>query len=283
MREKYLIGNAFIGNDPQDQVRSHNERKGPRLNELAMHLVVREHDNRPANVQGLEKIPIGEVVRKQNVTLTDKPYPMLTFRDQSRSIYAEVATKSKAEQRLHIFKKGPLVCRWSRTSIVSPNGNVYGGIYRYISKSSITPRPLQQPESFLSRNPSQSTSTGTIPHRRAASVEEASTPIIRRVPLPSKRVPYTIFDMFCGAGGASRGADQAGLKVVGGLDHNLIAMEAWELNNPGGIPLCMDSFAFLKHENWKAIGRIDILNISNPCQPYSGAQYVGLSRLFQSY
>ena len=79
-------------------------------------------------------------------------------------------------------------------------------------------------------------------------------------------------DMFCGGGGASRGGDDAGLKVVGGLDHNATAMEAWEQNNSGAIPLCMDSFAFLEDENHRIIGRVVFLNISNPCQTFSGAQ-----------
>jgi DNA (cytosine-5)-methyltransferase 1 len=80
--------------------------------------------------------------------------------------------------------------------------------------------------------------------------------------------------MFCGAGGSTQGARQAGLKVLGGLDHDEPAIQAWAENNSGSIDLNMDSFDFLCNEIWKIIGRCDVLNISHPCRPFSPAQYV---------
>ena len=233
VREKYLVRKSFDGAHPRpDVTKEHptNERKGPRLNELVMHLTVREDDDRPAIVQGLENVKISEVKRKRKVILTSTWYPKFSFRDQAH-LYAHLADRPKLEQRLHILETGPLVCRWSRTSIMSPNGKIYGGIYEYFQ-----------------------------PHVH--------------VKPPSKNSRYTFFDMFCGAGGSTQGARQAGLKVLGGLDHDEPAIQAWAENNSGSIDLNMDSFDFLCNEIWKIIGRCDVLNISHPCRPFSPAQYV---------
>ncbi|KAF2629779.1 S-adenosyl-L-methionine-dependent methyltransferase [Macroventuria anomochaeta] len=259
MREKYLIGKDSDG-------------EGPRLNEVVQHLVVREDDDRPGFVQGLEEVPIAQVERKRAIDITEKPFPMLSFRDKPASTYEGLIGISRTEQRRHIFQSGALVCRWSRTSIISPNGGVYGGIYRHVSKTGTTaPQPSQQSGANSSPTPHVNMSASSRGHGRTLSLEELSTPHTPRTALPAKKQRYKFFDMFCGNGGASRGADQAGLTVMGGLDHNETAMEAWEKNNPGGIPLCMDSFEFLKDLNHKIIGRCDILNISNPCQTFSPA------------
>ncbi|KAF3046098.1 hypothetical protein E8E12_011053 [Didymella heteroderae] len=237
MREKYLVGKD-------------SDNKGPKLNEIVMHLTVREDDPRPAEVQGLEDIPLSEIERKQQIVVTDMSYPYKGFHYQPSAFFAPIAGKSKDQQRLYIFKKGPLL---SRQSSVQRNSTPQNATH-VPSKTSI--------EGLDSRE-----------HRRNPSFEEVSTPRMLRRSLPFQRGRLTMFDMFCGNGGASRGADQAGLEVLGGLDHNELAMKGWELNNSDAIPLCMDSFEFLRNDNWRIIGRgrCDILNISNPCQPYSGA------------
>ncbi|KAH6618641.1 S-adenosyl-L-methionine-dependent methyltransferase [Boeremia exigua] len=264
-REKYAVGRSFVGKTVRlAQERKMNDRIGARLCELVMCLTVREDDNRPAEVQSEETIPISEVQHKQAVILTNRPYPMLSYREQP-SLCAHLHNQSHRQIRLHIFKNGPLVCRWSRTSTISPNGKKYGMVDRYFTRKEVT-----TPQ-HLSLAPLNNGYLPITPHRRTLSVEEIATATTQRSTLPSKNQLYTYFDMYCGGGGASRGADQAGLKVLGGLDHNEIAMNAWERNNPGAIPLCMDSFAFLKNDMWKIIGRCDFLNISNPCQTYSSA------------
>jgi DNA (cytosine-5)-methyltransferase 1 len=255
VREKYLIRKSFDGAHPRpDVTKEHppNERKGPRLNELAMHLTVREDDDRPAIVQGLENIRISEIKRKRRVILTDTWYPGFGFRDQAY-LYGHLADRPKLEQGLYLLENGPLVCRWSRTSIMSPNGKVYSGIYKHFSKKDLAPPQLSHPSQDLLGIKSPCSS-------------------LRK--LPSKNRQYTFFDMYCGAGGATQGACQAGLKILGGLDHDELAIQAWAKNNPRSIDLNMDSFDFLCHKNWKIIGGCDILNCSSPCRFFSPAQYV---------
>ena len=274
VREKYLVRESFDGAHPRpDVTKEHppNERKGPRLNELVMHLTVREDDDRPAIVQGLENIKMTQIKRKRKVILTDTWYPGFGFRDQAY-LYRHLADHSKLEQRCYILENGPLVCRWSRTTIISPNGKAYGGIYKYFSKQDLAPPQLSHRSQGLRHTPSSQSHESAQRHNRAVSIEENNRPHVYRVKLPSKNRRYTYFDFYCGAGGASQGARQAGLKVLGGLDHDETAIQAWEKNNPGAIYLNMDSFDFLSNKNWEMIGRIDILNISNPCQPFSISQ-----------
>lgn len=275
MRERYVIGASFQGEHPRPDAKrsdSLNERKKARVNELIQHFTVREDDNRPAEIQGLEEIQISLVKCKRTVILTDKPYPMLSFRhDLELRRNAHLAGLSKADRKQYVIQNGPLVCRSSWTSVQSPNGKVYGGVWKYLSKKASSPPQEHQSHARestplnLSPEPDQ---------RHARTMMESNRSHHHRIKQRSKTGRYTYFDVYCGAGGTSQGARQAGLKVLGRLDHDETAIQAWEKNNPGAIYLEMDSFDFLCKENWRIIGRCDILHISNPCQPFSPSQYV---------
>ena len=88
--------------------------------------------------------------------------------------------------------------------------------------------------------------------------------------LPKRR--YTFLDAFCGAGGTSRGAKGAGLKVLYGFDHDLAAVESWSKNFTGATCWAMAAHEFITvdTEDFK----VDILHLSPPCQPYSPAHTV---------
>jgi DNA (cytosine-5)-methyltransferase 1 len=276
MRERYVIGASFQGEHPRPDTRRSeplDERKKARVNELVQHFTVREDDNRPAEVQGLEEIQISLVKRKRTVILTDKSYPVLSFRNDPKVRKdALLAGPSKADQKLYIIHNGPLVCRSSWISVQSPNDKVYGGEWRYLSKKALSP-PRQVQKSHAHGHTPLKLSHETA-QRHARAMAESDRPRVYRFKQPSKNGRYIYIDAYCGAGGASQGARQAGLKILGGLDHDETAIQAWANNNPGAIYLNMDSFDFLSNENWKILGRCDILNISNPCQPFSPSQYV---------
>ena len=271
VREKYLHGKGSDG------------RTG-KVNELMMHLVVREDDHRPALVQGLESVRLDEVKIKRAIILTTKPYPMKSFRDGPLLQYSR--TLSKDDVKRDIFHQGTLVCRWSLTTIISPNGTAYGGIMRILSEtetSTATPDrqrgpnrkshiPVAQEQATISAQFLREARLGKRP-ARTPSLEVLNTPPSKRGRAnPIKSEKYTYVDICCGAGGSSRGAAQAHLHVIAGLDFDDLAMDAWEKNNPGGIPFAMNAFDFLKLDLFKIIGRIHVLSISNPCQVFSAAQ-----------
>lgn len=82
---------------------------------------------------------------------------------------------------------------------------------------------------------------------------------------------YTFGDGFCGAGGVSRGAKQAGLKVKFGFDMDRNAIESYRDNfkRDGTIGFKLDVSQFLAMAGKRFM--VDILHLSPPCQPYSAA------------
>ncbi|KFY83095.1 hypothetical protein V500_10177, partial [Pseudogymnoascus sp. VKM F-4518 (FW-2643)] len=104
----------------------------------------------------------------------------------------------------------------------------------------------------------------------------ASKAIIKRV----EGQMYTYGDAFCGAGGATRGAHMAGLKVMWGFDFNSHACETWRLNFPSATMYEMSAFDVcdLWAKEAKAgkpnRAQVDILHISPPCQFFSPAHTI---------
>ncbi|KAJ5109976.1 C-5 cytosine methyltransferase [Penicillium argentinense] len=84
---------------------------------------------------------------------------------------------------------------------------------------------------------------------------------------------YTFGDAFCGAGGASCGADQAGLSLKWAFDVNQHAIKTYRLNFSNCTKvLCLDAHRFFKRSlNFL---RVDVMHASPPCQPYSPAHTV---------
>lgn len=80
---------------------------------------------------------------------------------------------------------------------------------------------------------------------------------------------YTFADAFCGAGGTSRGACMAGLRVQWGLDHNEHACLSWSQNFPFANILQRDIFEVITRQS--GLSRVDILHLSPPCQFFSPA------------
>ena len=109
--------------------------------------------------------------------------------------------------------------------------------------------PLQPPR------PTTNLAFGTLPRRR-----------LPFGPFPDQR--YTFGDCFCGAGGMSRGAINAGLRVAWGFDFNLAACRTYQLNFLGTPIYNVWANDF---SNSKKDCKVDICHISPPCQYFSPA------------
>lgn len=95
------------------------------------------------------------------------------------------------------------------------------------------------------------------------STSPPSTPQIRRS--PGQKLTYG--DAFCGAGGATRGAHQAGLYVAWGFDISPIACTTWRANFPHATSYNLHSSSFTTIS--PAPQKVDILHLSPPCQFFS--------------
>ena len=83
---------------------------------------------------------------------------------------------------------------------------------------------------------------------------------------------YTFGDCFCGAGGTSRGAVAAGLRVNWGFDFALPACQSYVKNFYRSIVYHISADRFISLKDVK--GKVDILHLSPPCQFFSGAHTV---------
>lgn len=83
---------------------------------------------------------------------------------------------------------------------------------------------------------------------------------------------YTFGDCFCGAGGMSSAAEQAGLQVLYGFDQCLRATDSYRRNHPHARCYHASSHHFhaLSDENFQ----VDFLHLSPPCQPWSAAHTI---------
>ena len=82
---------------------------------------------------------------------------------------------------------------------------------------------------------------------------------------------YTFGDCFCGAGGMSRGAVSAGLRVHWGFDFNLKACQSYQMNffRTPIYNVWADQFSEAKGNH-----KVDICHLSPPCQFFSDAHTV---------
>ena len=80
---------------------------------------------------------------------------------------------------------------------------------------------------------------------------------------------YSFADGYCGAGGMTRGAVMAGLRIVWGFDVDENAVKTWALNFPYAniYQKWANEFATSEELGFK----VDILHLSPPCQPWSPA------------
>lgn len=83
---------------------------------------------------------------------------------------------------------------------------------------------------------------------------------------------YTFGDCFCGAGGTSRGAVDAGLRIEWGFDFDLPACKSYAMNYAGANVYNVDAHRFsgLTNKDHK----VDICHLSPPCQFFSDAHTV---------
>ena len=86
---------------------------------------------------------------------------------------------------------------------------------------------------------------------------------------PRLQSRYTFGDGFCGCGGASRGANGAGLRVVWGFDQDPHSIPTYYANFPRAHceGIAANDFVTVLNEDYK----VDVLHLSPPCHTFSPA------------
>ncbi|KAI8930532.1 hypothetical protein NX059_012360 [Plenodomus lindquistii] len=258
----FLYVRSIIKNLETDEVRfrGHRMRRTKylgqifdwKLNELCIVLHVEEGDTRCPFIAGLEDVSMNEVLCPRECALTNKPYPLLSFRDGGNAAFP--TNMSESEIRRQIYHGGRLACR-----VVSIRFMHQKNSAKQTPRSGIV-RHLYSHEASTPGSSSSNSSTGSLVRgssrgasitieddddndlvvvstnkRRARSdsidILEESPPK-KSLPHPIKDSRYTFRDCFCGVRGASQGARQAGLYVRWGLDADTLALQAYRQNHP---------------------------------------------------
>ncbi|KAJ5778847.1 hypothetical protein N7457_006567 [Penicillium paradoxum] len=96
------------------------------------------------------------------------------------------------------------------------------------------------------------------------------------IDLTEPKRAYTFGDAYCGGGGMSCGAKQAGLKIKWAVDMDKHALETYQLNFNNVEVEHSDFFSFLTND--ANFLRVDIAHCSPPCQTWSPAHTVPCPR-----
>ncbi|KAF2258718.1 S-adenosyl-L-methionine-dependent methyltransferase [Lojkania enalia] len=258
-----------------------------KLNELVMLLETSEDDPRPAFEQGQVDIPVTDIVKKRMCVLTNKAYPFQSFRlTQS---WADLKGMTKEEAKKKIFYEGQLVCRWVHICIVNENGKTYSGEARGLYSRECVGEPhapgpsrvsisrensitIDDDDDLIIVSKREAVRAGKKRQRSDSNAKTGGTPSKRRAPAhQKKKKKYTLGDVFCGAGGASEGARQAGLLVKWGLDHDENAIVAYGANFATANIYQLDAHNFPPPDAPKESLKVDILHLSPPCKYWSPA------------
>lgn len=93
---------------------------------------------------------------------------------------------------------------------------------------------------------------------------------------PNKNKAFKAIDLFCGAGGSSYGARQAGVEVVAAWDLWQPAVDTFNTNFGLGRARCEDIFTLDPQTIYEEIGEIDLILASPECTNHSKAKGNGI-------
>ena len=235
-----------------------------RLNEVALVAEIRTSDRSRWRDHALVAVAETNISCCRELRVTNSPFPEHRF---SKSEYDEKGKK-------WIEDHGPLVCR-SRFDIYyhGEKEKPYEWALVQINEEEADPA-YQIPDSQNlicwrgGKVPGGSYNSNSGFSQPMVDLEGPSNPVYSLS--PSQR--YTAGDVFAGAGGASRGIERAGLKLVFAVDHWDHATQSLRSNFPNTRVYNMDVTDFITADDTRC--DVDILHLSPPCQFWSPAHTV---------
>ena len=225
--------------------------------------------NRPGEPR-LFEVSSTQVWKNREVVLTNQRFPAVSSRTDRDSLL-------DSSQNVEL---GPLFCRWKMT--------VVSGVKGRIIEESIEHLRFQDADDRVRRTNLDQDAYIRIADMRARfdwrqipTIPGGSHLVVQQVQNidgddeTMEAQAYTFGDAFCGAGGVSRGALDAGLSIKWGFDLDQQAIMTYDLNFSRGGTDCRHEAV---HEFLQQIHAnppiVDIVHISPPCQPFSHAHTV---------
>ncbi|KAI9833796.1 MAG: hypothetical protein M1819_003531 [Sarea resinae] len=273
-----------------------------RLNEVVQIAEVELDDGRAEDDQSIEGIPLSKVLRLRQLILTNQPYPSFSVAEQ-RYQYRN-ATHAAAEGPLvcrwkstTYFKNRKLrekrkVDEESLQVLTEEQSSKHYGvddatlreIWRGVTIRggacdgiSLEEKRFNKEEKRAIRNLSTLHSSGRShqPHQQRSTSADLLAEIdyltFARSLNPTLKRRYTFGDCFCGVGGTSRGAKDAGYRVQWGFDFDATAINAYCQNfyETTGYGMAAHDFITIKDDV-----KVDVLHLGPPYQTLSPAHTI---------
>lgn len=243
-----------------------------RRNEVVWVQKLSNSASEPASV--LHEVPIDDVRRNRHLTFTNQSFPLVSSRDDEASF-------SDPTQQVVL---GPLFCRWLHTTIMDGRRKSVEHILQHLGPQdadNVTRRAIDGMlnQARITAEQARFQWRDVITHRGGShSGTQRTFNVAGKAEVGEFRA-YTFADAFCGAGGVSRGAVDAGLNLKWGFDNNLEAIQSYAANFSRLGADCKHQSVdeFISHVIRLAdieTVRVDVLHISPPCQPFSPAHTV---------
>ncbi len=223
-----------------------------------------------------EDVPLHLVLRIRQLRMTNKPYEQFNIaHTQTRPTPSAI---SKSE--------GVLFCRFRFCTIYESQAQKKkSGHANFFEKfiSSLEPDEIDAgwlDDSSETRSDIAAQASGASRHNPHSERVDEDLWIISRsntiigdnhvthVPVQE----YTFGDVFCGAGGVSCGAKQAGLKVIWGLERDVNAANNFHQNFPSAVCEVASVEQFINFS--AAEYKVDIMHVSPPCPSFSPMQTI---------
>lgn len=211
-------------------------------------------DSRSILEQSMACYNVTEVVMIRRLILTNDLFERHSYRE----------SEERTWNRAKILERAVLVCRWKILFVprnecflmrLSPTECTigYSALPAALRETFRGATDIEEP----SRNASSSNSSSNNGYSPTASFQQPR---------------YTFADAFCGAGGASRAAQQANFAITWAFDSDQAAIDSYCLNFPAKFTDSRreDVYAHLTStDNTSQKVKVDVLHISTPCQPLS--------------
>ncbi|KHN98759.1 C-5 cytosine methyltransferase [Metarhizium album ARSEF 1941] len=253
-----------------------------KLNEVCMMLHFQQQ-NGPAPDESARLIDVKEdqIVRRRHLIITNAMFPEHSALQDMR--FRQSIRGGTRALRRHIEQSGNLICRW-KWMVYFGDGSAprtLEQVFERISAQEVLDRQyLVYEEILCNRWRGGLTRGGSwIPGQdyAARGIDITDTSGTRARKTRVKNQKYTLFDAFSGAGGVSRGAQNAGFKVIHAVDKSPDVWQTYSLNFPETElhKLAIDEF-ITKTDDTSI--RPDVLHMSPPCQYFSPAHTRPCSR-----
>ncbi|KAK1485227.1 C-5 cytosine-specific DNA methylase [Colletotrichum cuscutae] len=256
--EDLITNKITITGLPFVRVRSLMAKLPRKLNEVAVVYELDENDDRTINEQASIEVPLSAIIG-----------PSRSFHT-TNALYPHHRYDPKAFANLEaVEKEGPLVCRWKYFVHYRDSREKKISKAHHWTLERVREHEVEREDFRVSEEDLRSDWRG-VTIRGGAHLPETQPQVPGK---PTEKQKYTVFDSFCGAGGFSRGAERAGMKVQHAVDSWDRACNTYRQNFPDTNLFEMTVDEFILHQKDVPM-RVDVLHLSPPCQTWSPAHTV---------